>query len=70
MSFVKSSDFESITHMNYLNPYIALGGRKPFRACLNYRMLFIIVSLQQAQLIFAEHSFLGTVFPLIRPSFE
>ena len=21
-------------HMNYLNPYIALGGRNPFRACL------------------------------------
>ena len=28
-----SNDFENITHMNYLNPYIALGGRNPFRAC-------------------------------------
>ena len=30
------NNFESSTHMNYLNPYIALGGRNPFRACFSF----------------------------------
>jgi hypothetical protein len=27
-----SQDFENITHVNFLIPYIALRGRKPFRS--------------------------------------
>ena len=33
MKYKKINNFESSTHMNYLNPYIALGGRNPFCAC-------------------------------------
>ena len=55
VSFVQSSDFENITHVNYSNPYIALGGRKPFRACFycaehkcckNKQRLFHLQTLQ------------------------
>ena len=42
-----SRDFENITHVNFPIPYIALRGRKLFRACLNLFRYSMVPSINE-----------------------